>query len=138
MNYQLLRLLLSLDRLFVAICIGKNALRRGQTLRSNVVFNSSSDCCGVVGACVAVEGFNVIVLGHILRLLIERFKIDGIKLSALSSFFLFIIGNLATLGDFATLIGHLSLLTTVDVCDIVGTLISRERAINWSILVQNT
>lgn len=102
-----------------------------------MVLNSSSDCCGVVGACVAVKGFNMVVLGHILRLLIERFEIDGIKLSALS-FFLFIIANLPTLGDFTTLVGHLSFLTTVDVSDIVGTLIGRERAINWCILVQNT
>ena len=105
MNNQLLRLFLSVDRLFVAALIGENALRRCQTLGSNVVFNCSSDCCGVIGACVAVEGFNVVVWIHKLRLLIEGFEINGIKLSRFA--FLFVITELPTLGHFATLIGHL-------------------------------
>jgi len=78
----------------------------------------------------------VVVRVHILRLLIEGFEVDGIKLSVLLAF-LFIVTELPALGDFASLVRHLLLLTTVDLRDIVATGIGRKCAVNWSILVQN-
>ena len=124
MNNQLLGLLLSRDGLFVAAMIGENALRRCQALRSNVVFNCSSDSCCGVGARVSVERFDVRIWIHKLRLLVEGPELDGVKLSVLAAF-LFVVAELPTLGDFAALVGHLSLLAAVDLREIVAARIGR-------------